>query len=119
MFKENKMKIDRVLEFNVDESVLVQRIEGRLIHLASGRSYHIVNNPPKVEGKDDVTGEPLIHRKDDTAEALQKRMASYHSQTAPILDYYRQRNVLFKLNATASIQQVSQEINNAIYHNMH
>ena len=60
MFKNNNMKIDRVLEFNVEESVLVQRIEGRRIHMASGRSYHIMNNPPKVEGKDDITGEPLI-----------------------------------------------------------
>ena len=60
MFKENKMHIDRVLEFNVDESVLVQRIEGRRIHPASGRSYHVINNPPKIEGTDDITGEPLI-----------------------------------------------------------
>ena len=60
MFAHHNMKIDRVLEFNVDESVLVQRIEGRRIHPASGRSYHITNNPPKVEGKDDATGEPLI-----------------------------------------------------------
>ena len=107
MFKEHKMHIDRVLEFNVDESVLVQRVEGRRIHMASGRSYHITNNPPKVEGKDDVTGEPLIHRKDDTAEALHKRMAEYHSKTAPILDYYKQRNLLFTLNATASISKVT------------
>ena len=97
------MHIDRVLEFDVDESVLVQRIEGRRIHPASGRSYHIVNAPPKVEGKDDITGESLIQRKDDTAEALHKRMVEYHSKTAPILNYYKERNMLFKLNATSPI----------------
>ena len=57
--------------------------------MKSGRSYHVKYNPPKVEGKDDVTGEDLMHRKDDTREALTKRMVSYHTQTAPILDYYR------------------------------
>ena len=60
MFALHKMKIDRVLEFNVDEKVLISRVEGRRIHMASGRSYHILFNPPKVAGKDDETGEPLI-----------------------------------------------------------
>jgi len=83
------MKIDRVLEFKVDDGILVERIEGRRIHAASGRSYHTKFNPPKVDGVDDVTGEPLMQRKDDTKEALEKRMSSYHSQTAPILDYYK------------------------------
>ena len=81
MFANKKMNIDRVLEFKVDEEVLVERIEGRRIHQASGRSYHLKFNPPKVEGKDDVTGEPLMHRKDDTREALTKRMESYHKST--------------------------------------
>lgn len=119
MFADHKMHIDRVLEFKVDEDVLVERVEGRRIHQASGRSYHLKFNPPKVEGKDDITGEPLMHRKDDTAEALKKRMASYHSQTAPILDYYRQRNVLHTLNATAPIKEVTKQIDDAIYRNMY
>ena len=79
MFAENNRKIDKVLEFKVDEDVLAERIVGRRIHQASGRSYHLKFNPPKVEGKDDITGEPLMHRKDDTREALDKRMSSYHS----------------------------------------
>lgn len=119
MFESHKMKIDRVLEFKVDEDILVERVEGRRIHQASGRSYHVKFNPPKVEGKDDLTGEALMQRKDDTAEALKKRMASYHSQTAPILDYYRSRNILHSLNATAPISQVAQQIDDAIYRNMH
>jgi len=64
------MTIDRVLEFQVDEQVLLERIEGRRIHQPSGRSYHLKFNPPKTDGIDDVTGEPLIHRQDDTKEAL-------------------------------------------------
>jgi len=107
MFQSRNMNIDRVLEFKLDEEVLAERIEGRRIHAASGRSYHLRFNPPKVEGKDDVTGEPLIHRKDDTREALTARMASYHKSTSPILDYYKSRNVLHTLNATASIPEVT------------
>ena len=82
------MNIDRVLDFKVDENVLIERIEGRRIHQASGRSYHVTFNPPKVEGVDDITGEPLMQRKDDTREALTTRMASYHGKTKPVLDYY-------------------------------
>ena len=118
MFAGRQMNIDRVLEFKVDESVLGERIEGRRIHQASGRSYHLTFNPPKVEGKDDVTGEPLMHRKDDTREALTKRMASYHKSTAPILDYYKQRGTLRTLNATAPIKEVESQINTALYANM-
>ena len=118
MFEKRKMHIDRVLEFKVDEEVLVERIEGRRIHQASGRSYHLKFNPPKVEGKDDITGEDLMHRKDDTREALVKRMGSYNSATSPILDYYKQRGVLRTLNATAPISDVEGQINKALYTNM-
>jgi adenylate kinase len=68
---------------------LIERIEGRRVHLPSGRSYHVKFNPPKVAGVDDVTGEPLIQRKDDNAEVLKKRMTAYHGQTSPILNYYQ------------------------------
>ena len=112
------MKIDHVVELKVDEDILVERIEGRRIHQASGRSYHTKFNPPKVDGIDDVTGEPLMQRKDDNAEALKKRMASYHTQTAPILDYYRSHNVLASVNAMQSIGDVSKQIDDAIYQNM-
>lgn len=114
MFQKRKMKIDQVLEFKVDEEVLVERIEGRRIHAASGRSYHVKFNPPKVEGKDDVTGEPLMQRKDDTREALVTRMASYNKSTTPILDYYRSHNILSTLNATAPIKNVEAEIASAL-----
>jgi adenylate kinase len=109
------MKIDKVLELKVDDEILVERIEGRRIHQASGRSYHTKFNPPKVEGVDDITGEPLMQRKDDNAEALKKRMASYHSQTKPILDYYKTAGVLHSIDAMQKIDEVSRDIDQAIY----
>lgn len=118
MFASRSMNIDKVLEFKVDEEVLAERIEGRRIHQASGRSYHLKFNPPKVEGKDDITGEPLMHRKDDTREALAKRMASYYKSTMPILDYYKSHGSLRSLNATAPIRDVESQINTALYTNM-
>ena len=89
MLTNKGTKIDKALEFKVDDDILIERIEGRRVHPPSGRSYHVKFNPPKVEGVDDITGEPLIQRKDDNAEVLKKRMGAYHNQTAPILDYYR------------------------------
>lgn len=99
MFNAAGKKIDKVIEFKVDDGILIERIEGRRIHKASGRSYHVKFNPPKVEGKDDETGEPLIQRPDDNAEALKTRLGAYHEQTAPILGYYAKKNVLFTVDA--------------------
>ena len=106
MFSEQGKTLDQVIEFNVDESVLGERIEGRRIHKASGRSYHLKFNPPKVEGKDDITGEDLMHRADDTMAALGNRMKGYHKDTSPILEYYKKQNILFTINATASMADV-------------
>ena len=89
MLKENGKSLDKVLEFKVDDKVLVERISGRRIHKASGRSYHTKFNPPKVEGKDDFTGEPLIQRPDDNEHVLKTRLDSYHQETEPILGYYK------------------------------
>lgn len=82
------LSIDCVIEFQVDEEALGARIEGRRIHKPSGRSYHLIAQPPKEEGKDDVTGEDLIHRKDDTREALNERLATYKSDMGDILAIY-------------------------------
>jgi adenylate kinase family enzyme len=83
-------RADRV-ELKIDDSLLVSRITGRLVHPASGRTYHLTNHPPKVPMKDDVTGEPLIQRSDDNAETLKKRLKSYHDMTTPVVDYYKRR----------------------------
>ncbi len=80
--------IDYVVEIAVDDEIIIQRMSGRRVHPASGRSYHIMFNPPKVEGRDDVTGEPLIQRDDDLAETVRRRLEIYHAQTKPLITYY-------------------------------
>ena len=81
--------VDYVLEIAVADSEIVTRMSGRRVHLSSGRTYHIKFNPPKVEGKDDITGEELIQRKDDEVETVSKRLEIYHSQTSPLVVYYQ------------------------------
>ena len=82
------VELDYVLEIDVGDEEIIRRMSGRRVHLGSGRTYHLVFNPPKIEGKDDVTGEPLIQRDDDKEETVRKRLAVYHSQTMPLIDYY-------------------------------
>jgi len=82
------VKLDLVLEIDVPDSAIIERMSGRRVHPASGRTYHVANNPPKVEGQDDVTGEPLIQRDDDREEIVRKRLEVYHRQTRPLVDYY-------------------------------
>ena len=118
MLAKNNTRIHKALEFHVNDDILIERIEGRRIHPASGRSYHVKFNPPKVEGKDDITGEALIQRKDDNAEVLKKRMQAYHTQTSPILDYYNQKNLLSKIDAMDKIDRVQMQIHDAIYTKM-
>jgi adenylate kinase len=86
--KNERVKIDAVVEIDVDDEEIIKRMSGRRAHLASGRTYHILYNPPKVEGKDDVTGEDLIQRDDDKEETVRKRLAVYHEQTEPLIEYY-------------------------------
>jgi len=86
--KEAGVAIDFVLEIDVPDSEIVGRMSGRRVHVASGRTYHIKFNPPKVEGKDDMTGEPLIQRDDDREETVLKRLEVYHQQTEALVGYY-------------------------------
>ena len=83
--------LDHVIEFVVDDEEIVQRMSGRRTHPASGRTYHIVFNPPKTEGQDDITGEPLVQRDDDHEDTVRKRLAVYHDQTKPLVGYYRKQ----------------------------
>lgn len=87
--KDEKVKIDFVIEIDVPDEAIIERMSGRLVHPASGRIYHRVNNPPQIVGKDDVTGESLIQREDDREETVRKRLAVYHKQTRPLIDYYK------------------------------
>jgi len=86
--KEAGVPIDFVLEIDVPDSEIISRMSGRRVHLASGRTYHVTFNPPKVEGKDDVTGEPLIQRDDDKEDTVKKRLEVYHQQTEALVEYY-------------------------------
>ncbi|XP_061786882.1 adenylate kinase 2, mitochondrial [Nerophis lumbriciformis] len=95
-------KLDSVIEFAVDDSLLVRRICGRLFHQPSGRSYHEEFNPPKEPMKDDVTGDPLIRRSDDNETALRARLESYHRQTAPLVHYYSAQGLHAAIDATKS-----------------
>ncbi len=88
--KEAGINIDYVLEIDVPDELIVDRMSGRRSHPASGRVYHIKNNPPKVDNVDDVTGEPLVQRDDDKEETVKKRLSVYHNQTEVLLGYYNQ-----------------------------
>ncbi|MGL4600727.1 MAG: adenylate kinase [Plesiomonas sp.] len=113
--KEAGIAVDFVLEFDVPDQVIVDRMSGRRVHPASGRVYHVVYNPPKVEGKDDVSGEDLIIRVDDEAETVRKRLAIYHDQTEPLVAYYNKeadagQTRYFKLDGTRNVDTISQEL---------
>lgn len=86
---DNSITIDAVIELQVPDEKIVRRMSGRRVHLASGRTYHIVYNPPRVEGRDDVTGEPLVTRPDDEESTVRSRLKVYHSQTEPLVAFYK------------------------------
>ncbi|KAG7285330.1 adenylate kinase [Staphylotrichum longicolle] len=106
MLRERNQSLQHAVELQIDDALLVSRITGRLVHPASGRSYHTTFNPPKVPMTDDVTGEPLIQRSDDNAEALKKRLATYHKQTTPVVDYYRKTGIWKAIDASQQPGQV-------------
>ncbi|OTA18418.1 adenylate kinase [Xenorhabdus vietnamensis] len=117
--KEAGIKVDYVLEFDVPDEIIVERIIGRRVHASSGRVYHIKFNPPKVENKDDVTGEELTIRKDDQEDTVRKRLVEYHSQTAPLVSYYQKEaqagnSKYFKLDGTRQVAEVSAELANIL-----
>lgn len=114
LMKEEGKEIDAVLNFEIDDSKIVDRIVGRRIHKASGRSYHLIFNPPKVDGKDDVTGEPLIQRPDDKAEVVAPRLKAFHDQTRPLLGFYGARGKVAHIHADQSIPGVWNEVKAAL-----
>lgn len=110
--KENGVSVDSVIEFDVPDEVIVERMAGRRVHSGSGRVYHLVYNPPKIEGKDDDTGEELSIRPDDEEATVRKRLAIYHDQTKPLVNYYQEeaRNANCKyltIDGTQPVEQVS------------
>ncbi|MBO9488757.1 adenylate kinase [Endozoicomonas sp. G2_1] len=110
--KQNDIAIDSVIEFDVPDEVIVERMAGRRVHSGSGRVYHVVYNPPKVEGKDDETGEDLSIRPDDEEATVRKRLGVYHEQTKPLVDYYQNEagegNCQYiTIDGTQPVEQVS------------
>ena len=109
------VKLDHVLEIDVPDASIVDRMSGRRVHPASGRTYHVHNNPPKVEGKDDVTGEPLTQRPDDAEDIVKKRLATYHEQTEPLVAYYAKWSATgdaqaprcHKISGTGSVDEIT------------
>ncbi|XP_076940405.1 adenylate kinase 4-like [Bidens hawaiensis] len=110
MLAKQGTKIDKVLDFAIDDSILEERIAGRWIHASSGRTYHTKFAPPKVPGVDDVTGEPLMQRKDDTAAVLKSRLEAFHRQTEPVTEYYSKKGVVAKLPAEKPPKEVTVEV---------
>ncbi|GAB5037921.1 adenylate kinase b-like [Nannochloropsis oceanica] len=110
MLAAKREGIDKVVDLVIDDDLLLKRITGRLIHPSSGRSYNIYFNPPKVEGKDDLTGEPLIHRSDDQASALKNRLKAFHKDTKPVVDYYAKQGKVATINANQNMSKVTADI---------
>jgi len=110
------IEIDAVIEIDVPDEEIVKRMSGRRAHLASGRTYHVIYNPPKVEGKDDITGEDLVQRDDDKEEVVKDRLKVYHEQTEPLIDYYKAQseknpNIKYiRVDGTADIKDVEEAI---------
>lgn len=113
--KANGVMVDHVIEFDVPDDVIVERMSGRRVHPASGRVYHVSYNPPKVEGKDDLTGEDLVIREDDKEETVRKRLGIYHEQTELLVGYYRKeaeqgRTQYHHMIGTLPVEQVSAKL---------
>ena len=111
--KENGVSVDNVIEFDVPDEVIVERMAGRRVHASSGRVYHLVYNPPAVEGKDNETGEELVIRPDDEEATVRKRLNIYHEQTKPLVEYYQNESASGKckyltIDGTQPVEQVSQ-----------
>jgi len=110
--------VDFIIEFQVDDEIILKRMGGRRVHSASGRTYHIDFNPPKKPEQDDVTGEPLIIREDDKEETVRKRLLVYHEQTAPLIKYYSELSkhennnvpIYLQINGMRDINEIQQDI---------
>ncbi|MDV6317164.1 adenylate kinase [Idiomarina sp. HP20-50] len=113
--RDNGIEIDYVLEFDVPDEIIVDRMSGRRVHPGSGRVYHIEHNPPKVDGKDDETGEELVIRPDDQEQTVRKRLSVYHEQTEPLVEYYRKlseegKTEYHKIDGTQPVEKVSEQL---------
>ena len=102
--------VDAVINFTLDHDEIIRRLSGRRVCKSTGRTYHITSNPPKVEGIDDETGEPLIQRDDDKPEAISHRLEVYEASTAPLIDYYRGKGILIDLDCSGSPEAILEDL---------
>ena len=102
--------LDHVIVINVDDQIIIKRMSGRRIHPGSGRTYHTIFNPPKIENKDDVTGEDLIIRPDDQEDTVKNRLNIYHDQTKPLINYYQNKGIVQIINGDQNIIDVRKNI---------
>ena len=114
MLQRSGQHIDCVIEIQVDEEAVVRRIGGRRFHLASGRSYHVEFNPPKVANRDDKTCEELVQRDDDNEETVRARLKTYAEQTAPLSDHYRKQNLLKTIDGMGNPKEVYQRLRESL-----
>lgn len=120
--RENHIHLDYIIQVDVPDAELIKRLSGRRLHPGSGRVYHVIYNPPRVDGIDDETGEPLIQRVDDHEETIRKRLSVYHQQTEPLINYYikqaadgsRNAPIYIKIDGTGAVEEVSERIFSAI-----
>ena len=110
ILSDRNQKIDVVIRLCVPEDILVRRIAGRRFHIKSGRSYNIEFNPPKIEGKDDITGEKLVQREDDKEEIVESRLKTYYELTEPLVGYYNKEDLLKEIDGTGSPENIYTEI---------
>ena len=109
------ISIDLVVYLSIKAEEIISRMSGRRVHLASGRSYHILHNPPKKDGFDDVTGEALIQREDDNPEVIKKRLSVYYNETEPLLEFYKNKDLKFiEIDASKSVDAVTDSIRQSI-----
>ena len=105
---------DIAILLKLDDDIIVKRMSGRRVHPNSGRVYHIEYNPPKIENKDDLTGEDLIIRPDDQEDTVRKRLNVYHNQTAPLIEYYEQKSLVSTIEANGTIDDIKNKIKEVI-----
>lgn len=110
------ISVDRVIFLDVSDDVIIERMSGRRVHPASGRVYHIINNPPKITGVDDITGEPLVTRADDDALVVRERLQVYRDLTAPLINFYKEQanQGLVEFQTVNAAQEVSKVLSNII-----
>ena len=110
LLKELNMNLDRVISLNVPDELIVGRIIGRRVCSKCGSSFHVINNPPKVDGICDYCGGELIMRKDDNKETVEKRLIAYHEQTAPLFNFYKGKGIMSEVDGTAEISEITKKI---------